>query len=290
MSDTQNGLVTFVFDTQEIRTIIIDGEPWFVAKDVCDVLGYQNPSKAISDHLDEDEYSNVSLGYSGPGNPNVNIISESGLYTLIIRSNKAQAKPFRRWVTSEVLPAIRKTGRYVHPRSVPPLRSSREERVDMAFTREGERVLRELRIGMGAVRCLGLSGRRAQAEKGASMAASRLGFDPWEYLGVDLDEYFPLRTGKGSGSNEHIAAFLASGMVEQTGETGVRTSLKHLHTAFAWWYRLYVNEKLVGLPPAKTLSNQLRLMGCKVEKRGGCYWAFGIFLINEEQIKKPVKS
>jgi len=110
-----SAVIPFSFETQDVRAVTVDGEPWFVAKDVCSILGYQNTSKTISDHLDEDEYSNVSLGNTGPGNPNVNIISESGLYTLVIRSNKPQAKLFRKWVTSVVLPSIRKTGEYVAP-------------------------------------------------------------------------------------------------------------------------------------------------------------------------------
>jgi prophage antirepressor-like protein len=105
----ESAVVPFSFESHEIRTVVIDGEPWWVAKDVCDVLGYKNPSKAIGDHLEEDERSNVSLGRQGKAN----IINESGLYSLIVRSNKPQAKVFRKWVTSEVLPAIRKTGQYV---------------------------------------------------------------------------------------------------------------------------------------------------------------------------------
>ncbi len=104
-------VVPFRFESSDVRTMTIDGEPWFVAKDVCDVLGVANPTQAI-EQLDDDEKAIQNIGYSGPGNPNVNIISESGLYTLIIRSNKPQAKPFRKWVTAEVMPAIRKTGCY----------------------------------------------------------------------------------------------------------------------------------------------------------------------------------
>lgn len=101
----------FCFDSHAVRVVQIGCDPWFVAKDVCMVLGYTNPSKTLSDHLDDDERSNVSLGRQGK----TNIISESGLYTLIIRSNKPQAKPFRRWVTKDVLPQIRQTGTYSVP-------------------------------------------------------------------------------------------------------------------------------------------------------------------------------
>lgn len=92
----------------EVRVIEVKGEPMFCASDVCNVLGYTNPSKAIADHVDDDERYNESLERGG----NLLFISESGLYSLIIRSNKPNAKPFRKWVTSEVLPAIRKTGGY----------------------------------------------------------------------------------------------------------------------------------------------------------------------------------
>lgn len=92
----------------EVRVAEVNGEPMFAAADVCNVLGYSNPSKAISDHVDEDERYNQSLERGG----NMLFITESGLYSLILRSNKPNAKPFRKWVTSEVLPSIRKTGSY----------------------------------------------------------------------------------------------------------------------------------------------------------------------------------
>ena len=102
---------SFSFENCTIRAVSKDGEAWFVAEDVCSVLGLTNPSMALK-ALDDDEYSKFNLGNSGRGNPNVNIINESGLYALILRSRKPEAKRFRKWVTSEVLPAIRKTGSY----------------------------------------------------------------------------------------------------------------------------------------------------------------------------------
>lgn len=92
----------------EVRVTEVNGEPMFSASDVCNVLGYTNPSKAISDHVDEDERYDQSLERGGK----MLFISESGLYALILRSNKPNAKPFRKWVTAEVLPSIRKTGSY----------------------------------------------------------------------------------------------------------------------------------------------------------------------------------
>lgn len=99
----------FIFNAsnQQVRTIILEGEPYFVAKDVCDVLGHTNPSVAIQ-MLDDDERTKKSLGRQGEAW----FVNESGLYNLIFRSNKPEAKAFRKWVTSEVLPALRRTGRY----------------------------------------------------------------------------------------------------------------------------------------------------------------------------------
>ena len=95
----------------EIRTVEICGEPWFVGKDVAEILGYANPSKALSDHVDEeDKLNNESL--SSLGQRGGWLINESGLYSLILSSKLPNAKAFKRWVTSEVLPAIRRTGAY----------------------------------------------------------------------------------------------------------------------------------------------------------------------------------
>jgi len=116
----------FSYQDRQVRTITDDqGNPWFVAKDVCEVLGYANPRKAVADHLDDDE-KRVTICDTPGGPQKITTISESGLYTLIIRSNKPNAKKFRRWVTHEVLPAIRRTGRYAMPGAQePPSRPSR---------------------------------------------------------------------------------------------------------------------------------------------------------------------
>lgn len=92
----------------EVRVVDIDGQPWWVAKDVCEVLGLDNPTRAISS-LDEDEKSTLQISKGGPQR---NIINEPGLYSLILRSRKPEAKTFKRWITHEVIPAIRQTGEY----------------------------------------------------------------------------------------------------------------------------------------------------------------------------------
>lgn len=105
-----------VFKNQEfgsVRTLVINSEPWFIGKDVADVLGYKNQRDAISKHVDSEDKNTVAI-HDGitRGNPNQTIINESGLYSLIFGSKLESAQKFKRWVTSEVLPALRKTGQY----------------------------------------------------------------------------------------------------------------------------------------------------------------------------------
>lgn len=109
-----NEIQQFYFNSAALRTLTDKtGEPWFVAKDVCDVLGYANASKAISDHVDsEDKLNNESL--SSLGQRGGWLVNESGLYSLVLSSKLPTAKEFKRWVTHEVLPQIRRTGGYIH--------------------------------------------------------------------------------------------------------------------------------------------------------------------------------
>lgn len=110
-------ITPFNFGAHAVRVITRNGQPWFVASDICQALGYSNTSKAIGDHLDADERSNELV----PRTPNdslgvpTNLINESGLYALVLRSRKPEARKFAKWVTSEVLPSIRQTGRYGQP-------------------------------------------------------------------------------------------------------------------------------------------------------------------------------
>jgi prophage antirepressor-like protein len=96
----------------EVRTTVIDGEPWFVGADVATALGYTNSRKALGDHVDDEDKNTVTIRDGIQGNPNKTIINESGLYSLVLSSKLPTAKKFKRWVTSEVLPTIRKTGGY----------------------------------------------------------------------------------------------------------------------------------------------------------------------------------
>jgi len=102
----------------EIRTVIIDGEPWLVGKDIALALGYKDAKKALKVHVDEEDRQLIQRGQTAPleiPNRGMTIINESGLYALIFGSKLESARRFKHWVTSEVLPAIRKTGRYIAP-------------------------------------------------------------------------------------------------------------------------------------------------------------------------------
>ncbi len=152
-------LTTFDFNDAPIRTLLRDEQPWFVAADVCRVLEITNSRDAISE-LDEDEReiataeslrSNVATTDVRIPNRGMQIISESGLYSLVFKSRKPEAKVFRKWVTSEVLPALRETGKYVLPQN-----DGSEDRVSLLqFVREscqGWSLDRQIELGLTARR------------------------------------------------------------------------------------------------------------------------------------------
>ena len=118
MMENKNEIVLFKHEEfGEVRTLMIDGEPWFVGKDITNVLGYSNHSKALNDHVDSDDKLNnvslLSLGQRGGW-----LINESGLYSLILSSKLPKAKEFKHWVTAEVLPSLRKHGAYFTPQAL----------------------------------------------------------------------------------------------------------------------------------------------------------------------------
>lgn len=103
----------FNFENHEVRSLLVDDEPWFVGKDVAEILSYSNTRKALTDHVDdEDKMDGVTIRDSIGRNQKPVLINESGLYSLVLSSKLPSAKKFKRWVTSEVLPALRKTGQY----------------------------------------------------------------------------------------------------------------------------------------------------------------------------------
>ena len=136
-------LELFHFKGRQVRTIQLDGEPWFVAADVCDVLGLNNPSQALS-YLDSDERRLIT-NEAWRTNGNMAIVSEPGLYSLVLRSRRPEAKGFRRWIAHEVIPALRQTGGYLMPAvsasTVGPsnlLQFSRRDLLNLAIEAEAE--------------------------------------------------------------------------------------------------------------------------------------------------------
>ena len=153
--------LSFSFENLQLRVVMIDGEPRFVLADVCALIGIKNPTMAIKG-LDEDEVTMIydlnTLSFSEGnrakrGNPNVNLISESGFYTLILRSRAAMqpgSMPHRvrRWLTGEVIPSIRKTGSYSEKKMVPWDRGiGRVESLAMKIERAQDPFVREMLIG-----------------------------------------------------------------------------------------------------------------------------------------------
>lgn len=126
----------------EIRTLLIDGEPWLVAKDVAKALGYTNPRKAIIDHVDEEDKGVTKRDTLG-GTQDVTVINESGLYSLVLSSKLPTAKNFKRWITSEVLPSIRKHGAYMTPQTIDTLLSDPDTIIKLATSLKEERAKAE---------------------------------------------------------------------------------------------------------------------------------------------------
>lgn len=128
------GLQIFNFEQNEVRTLTIDDTPYFIGKDVAEVLGYSRPDNAIRNHVDEEDKLMHQISASGQKR-NMFIINESGLYALIFGSQLESAKRFKRWVTSEVLPQIRKTGSFVKPMSSTELMRLQYEALEETNTR-----------------------------------------------------------------------------------------------------------------------------------------------------------
>ena len=132
-------LQTWNYESSEVRTIQKNGEPWWVLADVCKVLDLSNPSK-VADRLEPDEKANFELGLRGGA---TNCINESGLYAVILRSDKPQAKPFRKWVTNEVLPSIRKHGAYMTDQTLERALTSPDFLIELATQLKAEQAQRK---------------------------------------------------------------------------------------------------------------------------------------------------
>lgn len=126
----------------EIRTIVIDGEPWLIGKDVANVLGYTNTPKAIRDHVDDEDKLTERIVISGQ-NRNVILINESGFYSLVLSSKMSNAKKFKHWVTSDVLPSIRKHGAYMTTQTIENVLTSPDFIIQLATQLKNEQEARK---------------------------------------------------------------------------------------------------------------------------------------------------
>lgn len=136
-----NDIQIFNYQTHEVRTVQKDGEPWFVLRDVCRAIGISHV-KDTADRLDPDEVGQTEVTDSLGRQQETTIINESGLYNVILRSDKPEAKPFRKWVTSEVLPSIRRYGLYATPDTVEAMISDPDTAIKLLTTLKEERAKR----------------------------------------------------------------------------------------------------------------------------------------------------
>ena len=166
---TQQNIMPFTYGEHEVRAIKDgNGSVWWVAKDICRVIGLKWTNKALLG-LDEDEKGKVKVPTPG-GEQEMLIVNESGLYTLLFRSHKSSAKPFRKWVTSEVLPAIRKTGCYQRPDT-----SKKPESLLP--------IAREFRAALRLARGMGLKGEQAVYEA-CRLAWKQTGVNPLNLIDI----------------------------------------------------------------------------------------------------------
>lgn len=122
----------------QVRTLELEGEPWFVGKDVAEALGYSNTADAIQKHVDEEDKLTSQIAIAGQGR-NVVIINESGLYSLVLSSKLPTAKAFKRWITSEVIPSIRKHGAYITPDTLEQMIADPDTTIRLLTTLKEER-------------------------------------------------------------------------------------------------------------------------------------------------------
>lgn len=133
-----NEVTVFNFEVNEVRTVVIDNEPWFVGKDVAGVLGYSNTRKALSDHV-RNKNKGVTKRDTLGGTQELTIINEAGLYSLILKSKLPSAEKFEDWVTSEVLPAIRKHGAYLTDKKIEEVLTNPDTIIRLATDLKNER-------------------------------------------------------------------------------------------------------------------------------------------------------
>ncbi|WP_432124073.1 BRO family protein [Streptomyces sp. C10-9-1] len=214
-------IVPFSFpDTgQAVRTLMVEGEPWFVAADVCAVLDIANVGNALA-RLDEDERGSIRLADGTPGNPNRAVVNEPGLYSLVLRSDKPEARAFKRWITHEVLPAIRRAGQYAPlPSLEDPLAALEQQTtltrraIELAKAERARAVAAETRAA--ALEPDAARARRTLDAEGLALVgtvAKRFGIREKALRGFLYDEELLIRSG--ARRNEPYARWVASGHFE----------------------------------------------------------------------------
>lgn len=204
-----NNLTTFNFNMFPVRVISINNEPWFVAKDVADILEYSD-SFNMTRRLDDDELqkikSSVLEGLTSVGNNDVTIINESGLYNAILGSNKPEAKVFKKWITSEVLPSIRKHGAYATPATL----ENMVRNPDFAIS-----LFQELKKEQDARKMLEA---KAEADKPRIVFAESIEVSQTSILVGEMAKLIKQSTGADIGQNRFFDFLRENGYVHSSGE------------------------------------------------------------------------
>jgi prophage antirepressor-like protein len=259
--NTSSPAVPFYFQSSEVRTVTIERNPWFVARDVCNILDYADTNVATQ-FLDDDE--KLVHEIDGPGQRrNMLIISESGLYTLIIRSNKPEAKKFRKWVTSEVLPSIRKTGTY----TAGPCPSTKRVNVNHTHIR-------------GSLAPQGLDIRYTLDLTKIVLRPTEVGLTLLQRLtGVDVTDLVEdARSMRPRGESvASIVGFVDSCTVPVPGQ---RVLLADLYQQYAAW-AADRGFNTAGIATNRIMAARLRDLGYSVIVRGGYTWVFDMAVKTE---------
>lgn len=213
-----NELQVFTYNGNEVRTVQKDGEPWWVLKDVCEVLGIGQAIR-VAERLEEDEVSQTHLTDALGRRQATYIINESGLYNVILRSDKPEAKPFRKWVTSEVLPAIRKTGGYITRETSEQIRlEAQKARADAMLLNAKNRAFRTI---MSAVEKKNLSPIAVQVF-GLKGIEGVFGVDTGDYLPQVEKTYTATEIGKMFDISAHKVGMIANANGLKTEEYGIK--------------------------------------------------------------------
>lgn len=230
-------LAIFAFESAAVRTLDLNGEPWFVATDISKILGFKE-AKDMTRMLDDDEKGRHNVPTLG-GDQEAIIINESGLYACILKSRRPEAKAFRKWVTSEVLPSIRKQGSYAAPGALPPrqfVTSNLSHGADLAVAAD-----RTFRGFLRSARAAGL--RLPQALRVANrQTMARTGLDMLAELEVDVTEIASHAALPEPAASGQVEAFIESWLDGQLPVPAVVCRSSDLYAA----YRQYATENAVA--------------------------------------------